>query len=67
MFILTDIHTHDLVYLNVYLLTISTFNILVNTTDSCFLGWYWISLDHPDSSSPEQLQKSSSMSFITCL
>ena len=27
MFILTDIHTHDLVYLNVYSLTISTLNI----------------------------------------
>ena len=30
MFVLTDIHTHDSVHLNVYSLTISTLNILVN-------------------------------------
>ena len=31
-----DIHTHDSVYLNVYSLTISTLDILVNITDCCF-------------------------------
>ena len=42
MFMLTDIHTHDLVHLNVYLLTISPLNILVNITDHLF---YRIVLD----------------------
>ena len=42
MFVLTDIHTQDSVHLNVYSLTISTLNILVNITDCCFIGWYWM-------------------------
>ena len=42
MFILTDIHTYDFVYLNVYSLTISPLNVLANITDCCFLGWYWM-------------------------
>ena len=42
MFLLTDIHTHDSVPLNVYSLTISTLNILVNITNCCFIGWYWM-------------------------
>ena len=42
MFMFTDIHTHDSVHPNVYSLTISTLNILVNITDGCFIGWYWM-------------------------
>ena len=36
MFILTDIHTHDSVSLNVYSLTISMLNNLVNIKYCCF-------------------------------
>ena len=39
---LTDIHTHDSVHLNVYLLAISTLSILVNIINCCFIGWYWM-------------------------
>ena len=43
MYMLTDIHTHDSVHLNVYSLLISTLNGLVNNTDCCLsdgTGWY---------------------------
>ena len=42
MFMLTDIHTHDSVPINVYSLTISTLNVLVNITNFCFIEWNWM-------------------------